>query len=115
MDSPIDRFSLFRNMENGNYFMKVKRIKTVEENYHMHELTREVLFAYAMSMLARYRVLNWNNIVEGRDSDNLAWRIEDYLRSTQSFFPNMIINILHNKKYSFYPEARVASTKNVIC
>ena len=105
--SPTDRFSLFRNMENTNYFAKVKEINTGREDYQMYELTRELLFAYAMSMLARYRVLDWSRIVEGRDPDNLAWKIEDYLRSTQSYFPNTIFNILHGEKYSFYPEARI--------
>jgi hypothetical protein len=66
-----------------------------------------------MSMLARYRVKEWNELIEGKELPNIKgvgaeiniiWKIEEYLTSTQSLFPNLIFNQLHGKQYYFYPE-----------
>jgi YaaC-like protein len=87
LSPPTDRFFLFRNMEKGNYFVKIKATKPDIEDYKIHELAREILFAYAMSMLARYRVLDWSKIIEGRDSNNLVWKIGIILDQHNLSFP----------------------------
>jgi hypothetical protein len=80
---------------------------TITNNYLMSELTREFLFTYAMSMLSRYRIVEWSKIIQGNAPDDLSWKIQDYLRSTQSFFPNLLLNKLHGVQHYFFPESRV--------
>ena len=46
-----------------------------------------------MSMLARYRVEKWATLIEGRESEI----------STQSIFPNLILNQLSGEQEYFYP------------
>ncbi|MGH9926414.1 MAG: YaaC family protein [Nitrososphaera sp.] len=93
-------FPLMLNMKNCNI------VELYENKYGAtnkeHELTREILFVYAMSMLARYKVEKWGNLIENKDS-NAMWRIKEYLTSTQLIFPNLIFNQLHGKQYYFYP------------
>jgi hypothetical protein len=60
-----------------------------------------------MSMLARYHVKEWNELIEGKNNDrdtsvSLIWKIQQYLRATQSLFPNLIYNQLHGIQYYFY-------------
>lgn len=88
------------NMKNCNM------VELYENKYGIidteHELTREILFVFVMSMLARYRVEKWSSLVEGKDS-NAMWRFKEYLNSTQLMFPNLIFNQLHGIQYYFYP------------
>ena len=56
-----------------------------------------------MSMLSRYKSIQWKEI---SDKGQFAWKIVDYLRSSQSTFPNLVLNYLHGVNYAFYPEAR---------
>lgn len=35
-------------------------------NYVIHELARELMFTFAMSMLARYDILKWKDLMEGK-------------------------------------------------
>lgn len=67
-----------------------------------HELTREIIFTYAMSMLARYKVQYWNRLIEGRKED-IIWKINEYLTSSQTLFPNLIYNQLQGEQYYSYP------------
>jgi hypothetical protein len=60
-----------------------------------------MIFVYAMSMLARYRVQTWHELIEAKKSD-IIWTIQEYLTSTQSLFLNLIFNQLHGKQYYFY-------------
>jgi len=50
--------------------------------------------------------------MEGKHRLNIIWKIEDYLRQTQSFFPNLVFNKLHGRRYSFYPEGRLCMDYN---
>jgi hypothetical protein len=45
---------------------------------------------------------DWNQLIEGRKED-IIWKIEEYLTSTQTLFPNLIYNQLHGEQYYFYP------------
>jgi len=51
--------------------------------------------------LARYRVEKLATLIEGRDS-NLIWNIQEYMTSTQSLFPNLILNQLSGEQKYFY-------------
>jgi YaaC-like Protein len=109
--SSTQRYYLFENMRDDNIdnFVSIKD-KRNNKTYSMHELTRELLFTYALSMLARYAVKKWKSIIESEESD-IIWKIEGYLKSTQSFFPNLILNELHGKKFFFYAESRASPDK----
>jgi hypothetical protein len=109
LEQPTDRFRLFEIMLKGNSIVEL-RVKNQTSLHSAHELTREIIFTYAMSMLARYRVTLWNEIIEGKSGrKDIFWKIKDYLRQTQSFFPNLVFNKLHDYEYHFYPEPRLGS------
>jgi len=95
-----DRYNIVLNMGNCNeiYLHGVSK----NDQYSEHELTREIMFTYAMSMLARYRVQYWNQLIEGK-REGIIWKITEYLTSTQTLFPNLIYNQLEGKQYYFYP------------
>jgi YaaC-like Protein len=86
------RYALVLNMSDCNAVPLYER-NSENDQYLEHELTREIMFTYAMSMLARYKVQNWNRLVEGRKED-VIWKISEYLTSTQTLFPNLIYNQL---------------------
>jgi YaaC-like protein len=101
LNGSIDRYPLIINMSSINRIFlnerKSKNTKLLE-----HELTREYIFIYAMSMLARYRIENWATFIEGRYSD-IIWNIQQYMTATQSIFPNLILNQLSGEQNYFYP------------
>lgn len=97
---PLNQFELFKRMISGTNFIDIQENKNDKVKY-IHELTREFLFTYAMGTLQRYRIKDWTEIIEGKDSEDMLWKIQDYLRSTQSVFPNLVFNILHGKIYYF--------------
>jgi YaaC-like protein len=66
------------------------------------ELTREIMFAYAMSWLARYSVRYWNELIDGKKEVTI-WQINEYLTSTQTLFPNLIYNQITGIQYYYYP------------
>lgn len=43
--------------------------------------------------------------MEGKEN-NIMWSIEGYLKSTQSFFPNLVFNEIHGTRFFFHPESR---------
>jgi hypothetical protein len=96
-----------------NNRVEVKESKSNNPNYVIHELARELLFTYTMSMLSRYNILYWKDLMEGKH-DNIMWKIEGYLKTTQSFFPNLIFNDLHGTRYFFYPESRITPDTNFL-
>jgi YaaC-like Protein len=91
------RASIVLNMANCNQIY----LKNGEE-YPEHELTRQIMFTYVMSMLARYRLHYWNRLIEGK-KDAIIWKVNEYLTSTQTLFPNLIYNQLEGNQYYFYP------------
>lgn len=95
------RYAIVLNMSNCNAVYLHER-ESKNEQYLEHELTREIMFTYAMSMLARYKVQHWNLLIEGK-KEEIIWKIEEYLTSTQTLFPNLIYNQLHGEQYYFYP------------
>ena len=77
-------------------------------NTMIDELTREILFLYSMSMLARYSPISWIKIV---NKTEYGHKIVEYMRTVQSLFPNMVFNYLHGEDYNFYPESRFVGDK----
>jgi hypothetical protein len=88
-----------------NNKVEVKEQSSQNPRYTIHELARELMFTYAMSMLSRYDIMKWKALMAG-EHDNIMWTIEGYLKTTQSFFPNLIFNEIHGERYFFYPESR---------
>lgn len=88
---------------------KIDRLMTPDaatnERIALHELDREFLFIFALSVLARYRVIEWVEIIEGKKSDRVT-RIERYLESVQMLFPNLILNVLRGRVMLFYEPAK---------
>ena len=87
--------------------VEAKEQKSGNPKYVIHELARELLFTFAMSMISRYEIMRWRDLMEGKD-DNIMWTIEGYLKTTQSFFPNLVFNEIHGTKDYFYSEARAS-------
>jgi hypothetical protein len=54
-------------MENCNLVFDERKSKNIK--YLEFELTREFIFSYAMSMLARYRVETWGRLIESKRLD----------------------------------------------
>jgi hypothetical protein len=101
LDGMINRYPLIVNMNRCNrIFLNEKKSNNTQ--FREHELTREYIFIYAMSMLARYGVEKWAKLIEGRESD-IIWNIQQYMTSTQSLFPNLILNQLSGEQRYFYP------------
>lgn len=97
----IDRYGLILNMKKCNaVYLNERRSK--KSAYLEHELTREIIFCYAMSMLARYRVELWATLIEAEYS-SVIWNVQEYLASTQTLFPNLIFNQLHGRQLYFFP------------
>lgn len=84
-----------------------QNLKPIDENTgkqsSITELDREFIFMFGLSALARYRVNEWSEIIAGRKSDKIL-RIDRYLQSVQSLFPNLVLNQL-------YGEVKVFSTR----
>ena len=64
----------------------------------LHELDREFLFIFGISILSRYKVSEWNEILSGKYSDKVI-KFQRYLQTTQLLFPNLIINHLLDKTF----------------
>jgi hypothetical protein len=123
LEPPTQGFYMFENMRKDsqqyitdilkkkkmltNNKVEVRESKSNNPSYVIHELARELLFTYAMSMLSRYDILKWKELMDGK-YDNIMWNIEGYLKTTQSFFPNLIFNEIHGTRYFFFPESRLA-------
>lgn len=103
LEQPTDKFRLYSNIY-GKKDFSVKEASKPDRVWSLNELTREILFIYLMSMLSRYKSVLWKEIIE---EGEYAWKIVDYLRSSQSTFPNQILNYLHGVNYAFFPEMRV--------
>jgi hypothetical protein len=52
--------------------MKSGNIVSLNDNtshtYIEHELTREIIFTFAMNTLARYHVKEWNKLIEAKEA-----------------------------------------------
>lgn len=90
----------------GNPFESVSvHEETTRNPVLMGEPDREFLFIYALSILARYRVNDWSDVIEVKN-DTRILRIRRYTQSIQMYFPNWILDALSWKRHLFYEKAR---------
>lgn len=66
----------------------------------IHELDREFLFVFALSSLARYHLLEWSKLLDGKNSE-LMIDIQRYIHSIRLFFPILICSYILDKKLLF--------------
>ncbi len=97
INQPTSEYDIY--FKNDDLMVNIHE-QTTGRSHTLYELTREILFIFSLNFLARYRLSDWNKIVEGRSSD-LIYRIDEYIKSTNTIFPNLILNQLHGQKYLF--------------
>jgi hypothetical protein len=76
------------------------------------ELDREFIFIYVLSILARYNVNEWSNLLMGNEvlfsteikTINFIWT---YLNTVENIFPNLILNEIYGKSISFFTPAMI--------
>lgn len=102
---PIDERGLLDLLIKGGIASN-KIIDGADRRISLHELDREFMFAFAISILSRYKVNDWMELIAGRYSDQIL-KIRKYMQSLLIFFPNLILNSLDNLRYLFYPAARL--------
>lgn len=91
------------NQHPSQSLVSVKNLGTGKE-MQITELDREFIICYALATLARYRVNDWNTIIEGRTND-LNILIYRWLKSFEIIFPNSVVYILWSDKFnSTYPK-----------
>jgi hypothetical protein len=81
------------------------RIDTLDgQQIVIHELDREFLFMFSLSSLARYHVVKWSRLLEGKN-DDLAINLQRYLYSIRLFFPILICSYILDRKlyFPFHP------------
>jgi hypothetical protein len=65
------------------------------------------MFSFVLSVLARYQLSKWMEILSG-DDGKIIIKIRRYFESIQLLFPNLILNELYNKFLEFYSPAQLA-------
>jgi hypothetical protein len=98
---PITELDLNGLFLRENNELLLVRVKT--SNGHkitIHELDREFLFMFALSSIARYHVVQWSQILQGKN-DDIAINIQRYLDSIRLFFPILICSYILEKKLQF--------------
>jgi hypothetical protein len=102
---PITELDLNGLFLRENDELLLVRVKTSDGNkITIHELDREFLFMFALSSIARYHVIEWSKILQGKN-DDIAINIQRYLDSIRLFFPILICSYILEKKlqFPFYP------------
>jgi hypothetical protein len=77
---------------------------------HIEELDREFIFVYVLSILARYNVNEWSNLLMGKEvlfsneikTINFIW---SYLNTVENIFPNLVLNEIYGKSIAFFTPA----------
>jgi hypothetical protein len=86
---------------------------TINKNtIQIEELDREFNFIYVLSILARYNVNEWSNLLMGKEilfsneikTINFIW---SYLNTVENTFPNLILNEIYGKSISFFTPAMI--------
>ena len=90
---------------------------TINKNaIEIEELDREFIFIYVLSILARYNVKEWSNLLLGKEvffsneikTINFLW---SYLNTVENTFPNLILNEIYGKSISFFTPAMIMEKK----
>jgi hypothetical protein len=95
---PITESELYSLVASGSLSNNRIKDEISQNTMTLHELDREFLFIFGVSILARYKVNEWNELLSGKYSDKVI-RIQRYLQTTQLLFPNLVINNLLDKTF----------------
>jgi flagellar motor switch protein FliM len=101
----ISRIKIGYNIVN-NPEIKITTIKT-HNVISIKELKREFIFSFVLSVLARYQISKWMEILSGGDG-KIILKIRRYFESIQLLFPNLILNELYDKFLEFYSPTQFA-------
>ena len=101
----ISRIKIGYNIVN-NSEIKITTIKN-HNIISIKELEREFIFSFVLSVLARYQISKWMEILSGGDG-KIILKIRRYFESIQLLFPNLILNELYDKFLEFYNPAQFA-------
>lgn len=74
----------------------------------IQEIEREFMFSFILSVLARYQITKWMDILSGGE-DKIILKIRRYCESIQLLFRNLILNELYDKIFSFHSPAQLGS------
>lgn len=87
-----------------NVLMK-KEVKITTVNSQkiisLNELEREFIFSFALSVLSRYKISKWIEMLSSKRDKSIT-KIRRYFESIQLLFPNLILNELYDKTLNFY-------------
>jgi hypothetical protein len=97
---------IFDEMEKYRFSTNNSLMDSNNESFKISEFDREFLFLFTLSTLARYKVNNWSEMIEAKESDVIV-KIDRYLQSVQILFPNFVLNTMYGKTFFFYPFARL--------
>lgn len=100
--------------DNRIILYSLKNQNDIENNgiIQIEELDREFMFTYVLSILARYNVNEWSNLLIGKEilfsnqvkTINYIWL---YLNTVENSFPNLILNEIFGKYISFFSPAKI--------
>lgn len=105
---PLRETELFSLISSGSVASNRTTDENTNKHMSIHELDREFIFLFVLSILSRYRVNEWNELIAGKKSSSVI-EIKRYLQSIQIFFPNLVINYLFGKRMLFYQWARLGA------
>lgn len=96
--------NIYKNQE-----IKITSVKT-HKVLSIYELEREFLFSFVLSVLARYQISKWMDILSAR-KDRSIIKIRRYFESIQLLFPNLILNELYNRTLNFFYPAELGDVE----
>jgi len=96
---PITEAELSNLVGSGSVSNNRIKDETSQDTFTLHELDREFLFIFGISILARYKVNEWNELLSGKYSDHVI-KIQRYLQASQLLFPNLVINYMFDKTFT---------------
>lgn len=106
-------FKYFYSLENQN-----SKTSSTNNSIQVSELDREYIFVYVLSILARYNISEWSNLLSGNEilfSKNIKVinYMRNYINTVEVSFPNLILNEIYEKNISFfYPAMLMANEIN---
>jgi YaaC-like Protein len=80
--------------------LKITTVNT-QKIISLKELEREFIFSFVLSVLSRYQISKWIEILSGKRDKSII-KIRRYFESIQLLFPNLILNELYDKTLTFY-------------
>jgi hypothetical protein len=88
------------------YELPNKNTKSNKLTVKINECIREFIFIYALSILCRYHVNLWTNIISGQNSEEFLQTkimiIRTFINTTEINFPNLILNEIYRKEIDFF-------------